>query len=484
MTAAAVTMREHPRGMAGVRKSADEVAARIARGFRSPWLAGWTRRAIHDARLAGRRGFPEPDEIIWRALFPAVKKDVAFVKDPVNTEFIATADEILCLNPEGYCLRGEDCDGQLVVLGSAALSAGIPIRLRIRRYAGAAQAHITMLYDSAVRGGGPWKSIDPSTDSGICSDAPYEEEFTMDVDTGSIAEPGVFVGLGSPQGTLGDVSDALPADVTAGWLSALADARDSLAHRVARLQAVSAAAAQVRADLGLPQVDATPSGESGFTADRALAWYLGTGTWTAEASRAEQQIISTGIWAVDAMTQALSGKRAIYWNKGDLYIEGKPSDPVRVLMAPGPDGKTLVPTYFDPVTGASLGTVGILPILIGAAAIVAVSIAAAYAIGKVCEALEAKHHDDVIAQVASNQDQLIQQGKMTPEQAAAQSKALADLGRAQQPQPKKPWWEEMPWLTYGAALAGGVVLGGLAFWGLPHLVEAAVASSVAPRRTF
>jgi hypothetical protein len=497
-----VVERPHPRGMTGVRTSAEETVARIARGYRNPYLIAWVRQTIQAAKLPDARGYPQPDNIL-RALFDAQKKKVAFVKDPVDTEAIGGAAELLCLDPAGFCYLGGDCDDQLVVLGSAAMAAGIPVKLRVRRYAGQSQAHVTLLYDSAPRTGGPWKCIDPSVDSGVCSSAPYEEEFIMEIPTGT-AEHGTFIGTGAPPvdvlaliekihcercrnfswllngsmlpvladgawhhpscpvirprrslegSTLGDAPAQLPADQAAAWLGVLQGTRDYLARSASRLRANSAANAQVRADLGIVAFDAPP-GEGGGGAP-PLAAYAQTGAWTKEAADAESKLLATADFLVGAMDDGLAGRRPLYWHDGDLYVGAQPGDPYRVLMAPGPDGSP-VPTYFDPVSNQPSGQIGFVVAIVVAAVVAVVAVAAAYATAKICDYLATKHHDEMLADVAHNQDQMIQTGQMTPDQALAQTKALTDLSKASAKPPSPSIWSRLPFLGPGLALVLGV----------------------------
>lgn len=513
MNRSPVVERPHPRGMTGVRTSAEETVARIERGYRNPYLIAWVRQTIQAAKLPDARGYPNPDNLV-RALFDAQKKKVAFVKDPVDTEAIGGAAELLCIDPNGFCYLGGDCDDQLVVLGSAAMAAGVPVKLRVRRYAGQSQAHVTLLYDSAPRGGGPWKCVDPSVESGVCSNAPYEEEFIMEIPTGT-ADHGTFIGTGQTPlerridclherrpdlmnadelrrvvegvqctrcrgyawdlsfmvpahlddgwhhpscplvrgaSTLGDSPAELPADQAAAWLGVLQGTRDYLARSSARLRANSAANAKVRADLGIAPYDATP-GEGGGGAP-PLAVYAQTGAWTKEAASAESKLLATADFMVGALDDGLSGKRPLAWHDGDLYVGALPGDPYRVLMAPGPDG-TPVPTYFDPASNQPSGQVGILPIVI-ALVVAVVAVAAAYATAKICDYLATKHHDEMLADVAHNQDTLVQSGQMTADQALAQTKALTDLSKASTPPPPASIWSRLPWLGPGLALVLGV----------------------------
>lgn len=447
--------RPHPGGMPGVRESAQAVADQIGLDMNDPDVIQWSRQTVAAANIPGVRGAPNPSAIV-DVLRRAIKQIVAFVKDPLGTELVIATRHLLCLS--GYCVRAGDCDDQLVALGSCTMSLGIPIRLRVRRYRGQAQCHITMEYDSNPRLGGPWICVDPSTDSGQCSPTAFVEEFTVDVNPngGQLT----FIGLGQvpgdelDAGLLGDPPPAtLPSDQASAWATQLQIARDSLDGSRTQLRALRDAYVSVRADLGLAAVD-PPPGEAFAGSD--LAQYAQGGVWSAAAQSAESQLLATADFLSSAMTQGLSGARQLYWNAGDVFVESVPGDPYRVLMSTPAGSSTPVPTYFD-ATGNPQGTIGILPIIIGAAVLAVVSIAAAYAVGKYCDYLSQRHHDDSLNAVSTNQAALVASGKETPEQAQAQIAAMGDLAKATAPPPAAGFWTG-PTVAV-ASIVGVVVLG-------------------------
>lgn len=434
-----VVTRPHPAGMPGVRLSAQEVATRIGRDMRDPAILKWSRRTIAEANLPGPRGRPEPTPIV-EALFAAIKKIVAFVKDPLGTELMVASRHLLCLDE--FCVRAGDCDDQLIVLGACTMSLGIPVRLRIRRYAGQDQAHITMLYDSNRKLGGPWICIDPSTDSGVCSSAPYAEEFTIDVNPGDGEL--MFIGIGNPpddaidygapdgdrdgDGDLGQDATALPADQAAAWVEQVRVCRHSLARSTAELRAMSAGYAQVRADLGQPQYDAASESTAGASPLNAYTTSL---AWTADAATAEQKLLSAADFIVSCLDGGISGARPLSFDptSGDVLVGTLAGDPYRILLQTPAGAAGPVPTILD-AQGTVQGTLGLIDLLVGAAIVAVVTIATAYAVGKLCDYLAQRHHDDAMTRISDNQTQLIASGKETPEQAAAQTSAMTDLAKA------------------------------------------------------
>jgi len=425
-----VVRRPHPSGMEGVRLSAQEVAARIGRDMRDEAIMKWSRRTIAEANLPGPRGRPDPTAIV-QALFAAIKKIVAFVKDPLGTELMVASRHLLCLDE--YCVRAGDCDDQLIVLGACAMSVGIPVRLRIRRYKGQQQAHITMLYDSNPRLGGPWLCVDPSLDSGACSNATYAEEFTINVNPGEGQL--MFIGIGDPpldddgDGSLG--ADAtLPPDQAALWLEQVAIARDSLTASAANLRTSYGAYQAVRADLGLAPFDALPTGDASPPGGLSnLAYYGQSGIWTAAAQTDQQKLLAAADFMAQCLTDGLAGTRPLNFADNDVFVGTLPGDPYRVLLQTPPGASGPVPTVLD-ANGTIEGTLGFVQFLVGAAVVAVVSLAASYAVGKIADYLAQKHHDESLQAISTDQTTLIQSGKATPEQAANLSHAMTDFAKA------------------------------------------------------
>lgn len=456
-----IVRRPHPSGMEGVRLSAQEVATRIGRDMRDEAVMKWSRRTIAEANLPGPRGRPDPTAIV-NALFAAIKKIVAFVKDPLGTELMFASRHLLCLDE--FCVRAGDCDDQLIVLGACTMSVGIPVRLRIRRYKGQEQAHITMLYDSNRKLGGPWICIDPSLDSGACSNAPCVEEFTIDVNPGDGEL--MFIGIGDPPegdfdgDLLGDTSETgvLPPAQAAGWLAQVGIARDSLRASAADLRTMYGAMQAVRSDLGIAPFDALPTGDASPPGGLSnLNYYAQSGIWTAAAANDQAKLLAAADFIAGTLDDAIAGTRTLSFNAGDVFVGTLPGDPYRVLMQTPPGGTGPVPTILD-AQGNVEGTLGFVQFLIGAAVVAVVSLAASYAIGKLADYLAQKHHDEALAEISANQTQLIAAGKETPEQAQALNKAMTDFAAASIVPSTTPSFFS-GWGGVLTAAVGGVALG-------------------------
>ena len=102
--------REHPAGAKGVRISLQEVADRIKKGRNDPRLVAWARQALHNA------GGPQTTRAQAQAILTQLKKEVSYMPDPVNTEFMASPAQILCLDKFGLCFKGADCFPETTLL--------------------------------------------------------------------------------------------------------------------------------------------------------------------------------------------------------------------------------------------------------------------------------------------------------------------------------------------------------------------------------
>lgn len=441
------------RGIEGLRDGMAEVLERIKRDARRWEVVAWARRTTHEAGANEPRGRPSPTRQM-RALYAGLMREASFVRDPVDTEAVASTVQILCLDPSDECLHAGDCDEQLVALISSAVALGIPCRLRLRVYPERKQAHIMFDYDADLQLRGHWTCFDPSVAGGACSTAKFSQEIVMDVVMGREGEPGVFMGMGDPgpapgealalaygqgDGTMGanGTTDAPAADAQ-GWVALLQRCKADLDASIARLQAMSAAYTQLRSDLGLSEFDpqgVLPSGET--TAPGPLATYALTHAWTSDAQAAEQQLLQTAAFVSQCLADGLSGARSLYWNAGDLLVASKPGDPYLLQLVQNTTTGAYVLTFLDPSTQAQTGTMGLLPLLIVGAVIAVVSLAAAFAVGKWCDYQTTAHHDDALGRLSDQQTALVQSGAETPAQAQQFLAAATNFANAGPPSTKQ-----------------------------------------------
>jgi hypothetical protein len=96
--------RSHPAGAAGAHLSLREVAERAWKGRMSPRLRAWVTQQLAGCGVStgGRRQKAA-------CILDAFRKKVPYVHDPVMGEFMATPDQVLCLDEGGLCIIGGDC---------------------------------------------------------------------------------------------------------------------------------------------------------------------------------------------------------------------------------------------------------------------------------------------------------------------------------------------------------------------------------------
>jgi hypothetical protein len=474
-----------PHGGAGtsaqdrIRRSVQIVAQQIAADCRRWEVIEWARQTIYDANLPLERGKLDPVRQMG-ALFGSLKARTVFVRDPVNTEAVASTVAILCLDPGGVCLRGGDCDDMIVALGSGAIAIGIPVRLATRTYAGKDQGHIVLQYDASPRSGQTeWRCIDPQHESGQCTTLPYLTEIITDIELGNDGEP-MFVGIGEAPdagpSTLGADPTAamLSPEESAGWVQVLGTVKATLDRASARLRRNAQAYAAVRADLGFPANDPPAPGESP-TAPPIAAYVnsvaAGQSAWTTSAEAAQGKLLATADFISGALADGLSGKRSLSFDGRDLFVAALPGDPYGLALVTDPTTGTTSLQYTNAAGQPTGGTLGIAPILVGIGliAVAVVSAAAAYAVAKYCDFLATSHHDDALSRITDNQAQLIQSGKATPQQVVDLTKAQTDLAKAAAPPPPAP----TDWATAGKWIGVGIlaVAGAIGLMAIARVVE-------------
>lgn len=113
--------RTHPAGRKGAKLSLKEVAERAWKARMSPRLRAWVTQQLAAAGVStgGRRQKAQ-------AILDAFRKKVPYIADPVMGEFMATPDQLLCLDEGGLCIIGGDCDEATITLVASVLSIGIP----------------------------------------------------------------------------------------------------------------------------------------------------------------------------------------------------------------------------------------------------------------------------------------------------------------------------------------------------------------------
>jgi transglutaminase-like putative cysteine protease len=189
--------RPHPAGGKGAKISLIEVAERSWKARMSPRLRAWVTQQLDKAGVStgGRRQKAG-------AILDAFRKRVPYIADPVMGEFIATADQTLCLDEGGLCFVGGDCDDHSVGLAAALMSIGIPTMIigSSHREPFDVPTHVFMAFEDEL---GSWVKMDGTTKLPVGRVTPSMREFW--VEPGEHAKErgeGDFVGMAGTSGTL------------------------------------------------------------------------------------------------------------------------------------------------------------------------------------------------------------------------------------------------------------------------------------------
>jgi hypothetical protein len=448
-------------------------AGLIIEGMRSPRIFAWARRAMWEAALPVTAQPPQ----IAAAIYTKQREDMVFAQDPYCTELMISAEKLLGLDPDDEQVRGGDCDDNIIVFGAALMSVGIPVRLLVRNYPKVDQLHLMLEYDRDLGKRGKWTCFDATSPDGACFSG-YSDELVAPLEVGPMIrdEPVQLLTFGQPptfgdSGQNGSSSSALPSGQGDAWIEMLTQAKAHLDFKLTVLAEATATLERVRSDLGFPAADPSSSSSDTPTSGTSpLQAYAQTGKWTESAQNAQAKLVQTGQFVSGVLGDALSGARQLYWQSGDLFVGALDGDAYGVLMKPvsSEPGAALVPQYVDLSTGKPTGQVGfgIAPIVIGIA-IVAVSLAAVWAVTKIVDYMASAHRDDAMTKVAAGQQALVDSGKETPEQAQAFVRAAQDLVSAPPPGAASSG------LGIGALLAaafGGALVGIVGVEVLPKLV--------------
>lgn len=190
--------RPHPAGHKGAHLSLKEVAERAWKARMSPRLRAWVTQQLDkaDVAKAGRRSKAQ-------CVLDAFRAKVPYVADPLMGEFMATPDQLLCLDENGLCIIGGDCDEATITLLAALMSIGIPTMVigSSHREPYDLPTHVFGAFQDDA---GEWVRIDGTTKHPVGRVAPRIREWW--VEPGKEAKSsgeGDFVGMsGDRSGTL------------------------------------------------------------------------------------------------------------------------------------------------------------------------------------------------------------------------------------------------------------------------------------------
>lgn len=166
--------RPHPSGKKGARLSLKEVTDRSWKARMSPRLRAWVTQQL-DACGASRGGRRQKAQCILNAF----RKKVPYIADPVMGEFMATPDQLLCLDESGLCIVGGDCDEASITLAAAMMSIGIPAMIvgSSHREPHDVPTHVFMAFEDDL---GNWVRMDGTTQLPVGRVSPNVREFWLE----------------------------------------------------------------------------------------------------------------------------------------------------------------------------------------------------------------------------------------------------------------------------------------------------------------
>jgi hypothetical protein len=183
-------VRRHPAGRKGALISLEEVAERAWKARMSPRLRAWCLKQLAECGVTagGRRQWGQ-------CLLDAFRKKVPYVQDPVMGEFIATPDQLLCLDEGGLCVMGGDCDEAAVTLASGMMSLGVPAMIvgSSHREPYDTPTHVFMAFEDDLK---DWVRMDGTTKHSVGKTPAHAREWW--VEPGKEAKhrgEGDFVGM-------------------------------------------------------------------------------------------------------------------------------------------------------------------------------------------------------------------------------------------------------------------------------------------------
>lgn len=194
----AVAAAPYSEGQAGHAQSLALMAQKIAAGRLDPDVIGWARSVLHKAGIDGRSD--PPVRRMTQAILNELRAVAPYFPDPAGAEVIQSPAATLCLRP-GLCLRGGDCDDQVVALTSALLAVGITAVVVKEDYGDGIQSHVlTYVLDER----GTWLPADPSTQNPVGTPSAFVQNRTIvDPLEGTAIQ---IVGIGRPYAGVGDVA--------------------------------------------------------------------------------------------------------------------------------------------------------------------------------------------------------------------------------------------------------------------------------------
>lgn len=188
--------RTHPSGRKGAKLSLKEVAERAWKARMSPRLRAWVTQELAkaNASTAGKRKKAQ-------VILDAFRAKVPYIADPVMGEFMATPNQLLCLDEGGLCIIGGDCDEAAITLAAALMSIGIDVMIvgSSHKPPHNVPTHVFLAFKDDL---GEWVRMDGTTKLPVGRVPPHSREWW--VEPGSEAKErgeGDFVGMSGGEGS-------------------------------------------------------------------------------------------------------------------------------------------------------------------------------------------------------------------------------------------------------------------------------------------
>ena len=334
-----VTRRLHPEGAAGAKVSLQAVADRIRKDYTDELVVAFARRVISEA--GGPRGVPAKAQ----ALLDALHKRAKYILDPTNSEYIASARHILCLdsNNKDLCHAGGDCDELCATFCSMAMAVGIDCVIVGQAFGGArVPSHVLLaVFDPQTE---RWLKVDPSTNLPVGKAYPATSEVEIDPLTGAVpdfdgpAPQASFVGVGEIAArplrrrvilgdTQSDQASALGQSVLPDLLAAFTNAYFELNGAYAELVGTRRKLRGDGADIHDPEDPSIVN----------LSTLPDQPVFTQMVDTLTVSLLQTMVPMMTFLIEANAGARQIYFDPRvqDFLISAKTSDPWKLLTFPG-----------------------------------------------------------------------------------------------------------------------------------------------------
>jgi hypothetical protein len=192
VTGVQLDQRPHPAGRKGALMSLEEVAARAWKARMSPRLRAWVLQQIASCGLSPSKSSRLQ---IAQCILDAFRKKVPYAADPLMGEFMATPDQLLCLDEGGLCIIGGDCDEAAIALAAALMSIAIPAMIIGSSYKDPVDVptHVFMAFQDELD---DWVKMDGTTNHPAGRVAPHAREWWVEPgkDQRAVAH-GDFVGM-------------------------------------------------------------------------------------------------------------------------------------------------------------------------------------------------------------------------------------------------------------------------------------------------